>query len=151
MGDAGVGARPLQPCFRILGPLEIWTGTDRLRVAGPRQRKVLAALLVAPGAVVPAARLMAVVWGNDPPLTAGQQVQTAVSDVRRQLRAVPALSGCLSTEPPGYALRLLPGQCDATVFAEQVTAARQAQRAGRIRQGAAGLRAALALWRGPAL
>jgi DNA-binding SARP family transcriptional activator len=51
--------------FRILGPLEAWTAGRRLELGGPRQRSVLAVLLLHAGEVVPAGALIDEVWGDD--------------------------------------------------------------------------------------
>ena len=127
--------------FRVLGPVE--AVTDRGPVAlGPRQRAVLARLLVARGRVVPVERLVDDLW-EEPPDGAVGAIRTFVSDLRRALepgRAPRQPARLLVTAPPGYALRPAPDAVDAWRFEAAVDAA----------PGPDELDAALALWRGPA-
>jgi DNA-binding SARP family transcriptional activator len=131
--------------FRLLGPVEVWRDGASVPVGGPRERTLLAMLLLAAGRVVPVARLVDAVWGDAVPATARRQVHTGMSLVRK------ALGEALQTRGDGYLLRLAPGQTDAEEFEARVAAARQDALAGRAAEAAAGLRAALELWRGPAL
>jgi len=55
------------------------------------------------------------------------------------------------TRPPGYLLRVQPGDLDLHRFQDLVDGAHQALRDGDPARAAAGLRDALGLWRGPAL
>lgn len=70
--------------FRILGPLEAGQNGDRLPLGPPRQRAVLAALLLQPNQVVPTGQLIDSVWGQQPPPTVRPMLQSYMS----QLRAV---------------------------------------------------------------
>jgi DNA-binding SARP family transcriptional activator len=56
--------------FLVLGPLEVRSGRESLALGGPRQRAVLADLLLHPGSVVPMDTLIDDLWGADPPPTA---------------------------------------------------------------------------------
>src|SRR5262245_35946406 len=69
--------------FRILGPLEVWDADEQVEVGGPKQRRVLAALALEPGRVVPVERLVDAVWDDAPPPTARRQIQNAVSALRQ--------------------------------------------------------------------
>jgi DNA-binding SARP family transcriptional activator len=71
--------------FRVLGPLEVLVDGTPARLGGPRQRALLALLLVHANEVVPVARLVDEVWGDDPPVTAGNVLQTYVSQLRKAL------------------------------------------------------------------
>ena len=53
--------------FRLLGAVEVWSGGQRLEAGQPRQRSLLAALLVDAGRVVSPASLVDRVWGDAPP------------------------------------------------------------------------------------
>ncbi len=56
--------------FRILGPLEVAVGAERLELGGPRQQVVLATLLLNAGSVVTVGRLLEATYGEDLPPTA---------------------------------------------------------------------------------
>jgi DNA-binding SARP family transcriptional activator len=54
--------------FRILGPLEVLDAHgQRLVVGGPKQRALLAVLLLYAGEVVPVGQLIDELWGEEPP------------------------------------------------------------------------------------
>jgi DNA-binding SARP family transcriptional activator len=128
--------------FRILGPLEVWEGDRRLSLGGPKQRGVLALLLLDAGRVVSSDRLIDVLWGERPPPTAAGSLQNLVSRLRKLLGA-----DVLTTTPPGYRLEIAPEQLDLERFRRLVEQARPLPADER----AAKLRAALSLWRGPPL
>jgi DNA-binding SARP family transcriptional activator len=71
--------------FRVLGPLEALVDGAPARLGGPRQRALLALLLVSANEVVSVARLVDEVWGEDPPVTAANVLQTYVSQLRTPL------------------------------------------------------------------
>jgi DNA-binding SARP family transcriptional activator len=121
--------------FRILGPLEVVDGDRPLPLGGARQRALLSLLLTRPNEVVSADRLIDELWGDEPPKTAANTVQYYVSQLRKLLGAER-----IETKPPGYALRIGPGELDLERFETLV-------RAG----DGDSLRAALELWRGPPL
>ena len=59
--------------FRILGPLEVVEGEQPIALGGPRQRALLAILLLHRGEVVSSDRLIDQLWGERPPATANYQ------------------------------------------------------------------------------
>ena len=62
--------------FGILGPFEVADDEGRdLALGGPKQRAVLAILLLHAGEVVPSDRLIDELWGERPPATAAKTVQ----------------------------------------------------------------------------
>jgi DNA-binding SARP family transcriptional activator len=128
--------------FRILGPIEVWHDGTQLQLGGPKQRAVLALLLLDAGRVVSTDRLIDLLWAEQPPPTAATSLQNFISQLRKLLGAE-----VLVTKPPGYRLELQPEQFDLERFHRLVDAARQEGPEGR----AAKLREALALWRGPPL
>src|SRR6476619_189526 len=65
--------------FRILGPLEVLDGDVRLPLGKPREKAVLAALLVHANEPLSRERLVDLVWGGTPPKTAGAALYNAVS------------------------------------------------------------------------
>ncbi|MGM1058964.1 tetratricopeptide repeat protein [Saccharothrix sp. Mg75] len=118
--------------FRILGPLEVLADERPVALGGPQQRGLLALLLLDANRAVSQERLVTDLWGDDAPSAARRLLHGCVSGLRRVLPA-----GRLLTRAPGYLLRVAPGELDADVFEELA--------------GADRLRAALGLWRGPAL
>ena len=69
--------------FRILGPLEFWSGQDWGGIGAPKWRSLLAALLVNRGQAVSADRLIAELWGDDPPASAPNLLSVYVLRLRR--------------------------------------------------------------------
>jgi DNA-binding SARP family transcriptional activator len=137
--------------FRILGPLEVVSDGRRLPVSRPREQRVLAALLLDAGRVVPLDRLVDAVFDERPPDTAAKQVRNCVSALRQRFSAAGTPDGLVATTPVGYAMRIVAEDVDATVFGHRLAQARQAADACRLDEAVASARAALALWRGPAL
>jgi predicted ATPase/DNA-binding SARP family transcriptional activator len=134
--------------FRILGPLEVADGGRIVDLGGPRERVLLARLLISANLVVSADRLAEDLWPAEPPAHWLATLRVYVSRLRRALG--PGAAAVL-TEPPGYRLRLAAGQLDADTFERLTAAARRDLAEGRPEAAAAGLRQALGLWRGPAL
>src|SRR3954462_408761 len=90
--------------FRMLGPLEVVDGGDRvLPLAGQKQRALLAVLLVNANTVVSTDALVDALWGDAPPATASTSLQNFVSQLRKLLG--PEL---LLTRTPGYVLQVEP-------------------------------------------
>jgi predicted ATPase/DNA-binding SARP family transcriptional activator len=135
---------PLELC--LLGPLEARVGGRTLTLGGPRQRTLLAALVLSPGEAVSVDRLAEALWGDRQPASAQNLIQGYVSDLRKALGRE-----AIATAPPGYALALRPGARDCDRFEELVDAARRTRAAGDLQAAASTYRDAIALWRGDAL
>ena len=133
--------------FRILGPLEVEDANGPVALGGQKPRTLLAVLLVAGGEVVPADRLVAALWGDDPPAGALTALRAYVS----RLRGVLGGAANLRHRPPGYSLALETATVDAAEFERLVGAARAAAAAGDHAGAVADLDAAVRLWRGDAL
>src|SRR5580698_5734023 len=101
--------------FRVLGPLEVTAGEQSLEVAGARTRAVLAMLLVHANHVVPADRLAEELWPGHPADRAAASMQVRLSELRKALRSA-GEADRLVTRPPGYLLRVRPGELDALRF-----------------------------------
>ena len=129
--------------FRILGPLEVLNDGTPVLLSGQKQRALLAVFLLRANDVVPAERLIELLWGESPPRTAPTSLQNLVSQLRKALG--PGL--LLETRAPGYRLRLEPDQLDLSRFEGLVRRAREAEPPERARL----LGEALALWRGSPL
>ncbi len=134
--------------FGLLGPLHAQIAERAVQLNGPRQAKVLAALLIDANSTVSLERLVAVMWDADAPATAVRQVQDAVSGLRRNLTACGAPRSLISTHRGGYAIHVARDQLDLLEFDHERHLAGQ-QVAPR--EAAVALRRALACWRGSAL
>jgi DNA-binding SARP family transcriptional activator len=140
--------------FRILGPLEVVDpGGRRLDLGTPRQRAVLAVLLVRLNHVVSIDRLIDELWGETPPSAATASLQAYVSNLRRALepdRMPRAPAKVVVTEAPGYALRVAPDQVDGWRFERLAAEAHRGLERGDAVGALRTLDAALGVWRGSA-
>src|SRR5881396_3322889 len=94
--------------FGILGPLEVAVDDRPVRLGGPKQRATLAILLLNANRVVSVDRLADDLYSGAAPVTAVTQVQRQISELRKVL----ADESIIETRPPGYVIRLEPGQFD---------------------------------------
>jgi DNA-binding SARP family transcriptional activator len=125
--------------FRILGPLEVIENGQPLPLGPPKQRMLLAALLLRPNEVVSNDELIDALWGERPPERAAKSLQVYVWRLRKLLgREV------LHTRPPGYALHVSPEDLDLHRF----ESLRDAARSRTPIDAAELLREALGLFRG---
>lgn len=124
----------------VLGPLEVRTDGRAAPVTGGRRRALLAALLAGARRTVSTGDLLAAVWPDGPPPSAEHTLHTHVSRLRLSY-GLPIVA-----RDGGYVIDIVPGALDAAVFDEHVARAEAAPPADAV----ALLRAALALWRGPA-
>jgi basic membrane lipoprotein Med (substrate-binding protein (PBP1-ABC) superfamily)/DNA-binding SARP family transcriptional activator len=136
--------------FAILGSIEATADGRPLDLGPPKERAVLAALLLHPNEIVATDRLVGYVWGDAPPRTAAHSIQIYVSDLRKRFGQAGA-PAVITTRAPGYVLHAEPDTVDAARFEALVTRGTRELRAGDVRGGAETLRAALGLWRGPPL
>ncbi|MGC9666880.1 AfsR/SARP family transcriptional regulator [Planosporangium sp. 12N6] len=136
--------------FRLLGHIEADHDGVPVPIGRRRERCLLGLLLLEPGVAVPAERLAALLWDDEPPATARAALSTHVSRLRRVLD--PAGDGSsgirLVNRGDGYRADIDPDAVDAHRFRSMVERARAlADPAER----SALLREALTLWRGPLL
>jgi DNA-binding SARP family transcriptional activator/pimeloyl-ACP methyl ester carboxylesterase len=136
--------------FGVLGPLEVTADGQSLGLAGARTRAVLAVLLVHANQVVSSDRLVEELWPGQPADRATDSLQVRLSELRRTLRAA-GEAGRLATRPPGYLLRVAPGELDALRFAQLAAEGDAALAAGDAGTAARRFDQALGLWRGAAL
>ena len=121
-------------------------GDRPVALGGPKQRALLAVLLLRRGEVVSRDRLIDELWGERPPASAAKTVQVYVSNLRKALG-----DGLLLTRGQGYLLQATPGQIDADRVAALVREGRDAFGDGDPQRASDRLREALALWPSPAL
>jgi DNA-binding SARP family transcriptional activator len=122
---------------------------------GPgKQRAVLAVLLLNANRPTPTTTIIDAVWGDNPPENGANVVQKYVAGLRRVLepgRSARTPWRTLTLNDAGYALHIEPGHLDVDAFEQRVRQARAARAQDRPADAVEDLRAALALWRGPAL
>ncbi|WP_169786887.1 BTAD domain-containing putative transcriptional regulator [Nitriliruptor alkaliphilus] len=136
--------------FAILGTIEATSDGRPVDLGPPKQRAVLAALLLHANEIVATDRLVGFLWGDDPPRTAAHSIQIYVSDLRKRFDEA-GTSAVITTRTPGYVLHAEPDAVDAARFERLVVDGGRAVRTGDVRAGAEALRDALRMWRGPPL
>ncbi|MGA8114141.1 MAG: BTAD domain-containing putative transcriptional regulator [Actinocatenispora sp.] len=136
--------------FSLLGPVGARVGGQPVPLGPPKQRLLLAVLLLAPGRVVPVERLYELLWSDDPPRSARTAVQVLVSRLRAALAGAGAETHGvrLVTREPGYRLDTDPERVDLHRFRGLVERAGHSDSTAR---RADLLRQALDLWQGPPL
>ena len=132
--------------FRILGPIQAVLDDEPAALGAPKQRGLLALLLVNRRRVVTAEQLIDGLWGEAPPASALQSLQVYVHGLRR------ALGGeRIETAGRGYRVVVGEDELDLDRFERTLERGRAALEAGRPEDAADDLREALAVWRGSAL
>jgi SARP family transcriptional regulator, regulator of embCAB operon len=138
--------------FGVLGPLLMTAHGVRVPLGPPKQRAVLAMLVVNRNRPVSVDTLIDAVWDSDPVPAARTSIQSHVSTLRGLIRNAGAEpSTVLASAPPGYQLSVPVADCDLDRFIAQKTAGLQALAAGRFEEASDRLTAALGEWRGPVL
>jgi DNA-binding SARP family transcriptional activator len=130
------------------------THGQRLVLGGPKQRALLAVLLLYAGEVVPVEHLIDELWGEEPPDTAAHILQVYVANLRKVLepgRARGAAGETVRTRPPGYLIEISPDNFDLARFERLVAAGQAALASADPAQAARVFRQALNMWRGRAL
>ncbi|WP_371656632.1 MULTISPECIES: tetratricopeptide repeat protein [unclassified Streptomyces] len=139
---------------QVLGPVCAWRDGTRLPLGSPQRRAILALLAVSRGQQLPYSGLADALWGEWPPATATNVIQTHIKHLRRLLepgRQPRAPSAVLPRLGDGYALRVPYGAIDLLRFRGLVTAAETARRDGGQERAAALLADAVGLWQQPPL
>ncbi|MGO9082724.1 MAG: AfsR/SARP family transcriptional regulator [Streptosporangiaceae bacterium] len=135
--------------FGLLGPLLVRDGARRITVSAPRQRVLLAALLLEAGRAVSLDALADSLWDGEPPAGARGALHSAVQRLRVSLG--PSGAAVISTRPAGYCLDLADGEFDVAQFTALAGHGHAAAEAGLWEQAAVLLGQALELWRGEPL
>jgi DNA-binding SARP family transcriptional activator len=101
--------------FRVLGPLEVRIDGVQIPVGGPKQRALLALLLLSANRVVSRDRLVTELFAGEGEETATRRLNVQIS----RLRAALTSNGDeprVITRSPGYILRVEPGELDLETF-----------------------------------
>ena len=131
--------------FRLLGPLEVTDGGRPVTFGGPRQRLVLAHLLLAANRVVTMDELIEQVWDEEPPRAARNTIQSYVSHLRAALGP-----DRIEGRSPGYVVHAEPDELDVLRFEQFLRRARRLLPTDP-REAASTLEEALGLWIGSPL
>ncbi|MEU9892189.1 AfsR/SARP family transcriptional regulator [Streptomyces phaeochromogenes] len=143
--------------IQVLGPVCAWRDGTRLDLGSPQRRAVLALLAVSRGQQLPFFGLADALWGEHPPATASNVVQTHIKHLRHLLepdRPPRARSSLLPRLGDGYALRVPYDAIDLLRFRDLVAGAVTVRRDGQCggqERAAALLADALELWQQPPL
>ncbi|HSJ51069.1 MAG TPA: BTAD domain-containing putative transcriptional regulator, partial [Actinomycetota bacterium] len=133
--------------YRVLGSLEVAADGAILDLGPPKQRSLLAILLLRANEVVPVDRLVELLWDDRPPRTATHSIQIYVSDLRKTIEPL-AGERVIATRSPGYVLTVDPESIDARRFERLIGEATRDLGAPGADGAVEKLRAALAMWRG---
>jgi basic membrane lipoprotein Med (substrate-binding protein (PBP1-ABC) superfamily)/DNA-binding SARP family transcriptional activator len=123
--------------FRILGTVQAEVEGQLVDLGPPKQRALLALLLLNSNQVVATDRLVDLIWGETAPRTAAHSVQIYVSELRKLFADK---GGRIETRSPGYVLKVQPEEIDSLRFQAMVES-------GEVER----LRSALGLWSGDPL
>ena len=131
--------------FRLLGPVEVVGEGGAVALGGPKQRALLAELLLRRRSAVPRERLVDALWGERPPASAISSLQVYVHGLRRAVGA-----DRLETRGNAYRVCVDPDELDVARFERLLAEARDALATSPGHTDEL-LGRALALWRGDAL
>ena len=134
--------------FGVLGPLQVTVGGAAVPLGTPKQRAVLAVLVMNRNRPVGIDSLITAAWEQWPPSEARASLHSYISNLRRLLGDSRSM---LENAPPGYRLTVGDTACDIGRFVLEKTAGVQAAAAGRFEEASVHLTTALAEWRGPVL
>jgi len=132
--------------FLVLGPVEVRIDGKAVPLGGPKQRALLALLLLNANKPVSRSRLIDAVWGERAPASVERSLDNYVSRLRTLVGP-----DRLERRPPGYLLRVEPGELDLERFEALLEQGRAAGAAGDPATARGRLRDALGVWRGRAL
>src|ERR1700758_4886276 len=150
--EAGSAMRNTGLGFGVLGPLLMTADGTRIPLGAPKQRAVLAMLVINRNRPVSVDSLINAVWDDEPMPPALPSIHSHVSTLRRLLRTAGVDPyQVLASAPPGYQLSVADADCDLGRFITEKAAGLGAAAEGRFEDASSHLSAALREWRGPVL
>ncbi|GAA2054873.1 BTAD domain-containing putative transcriptional regulator [Williamsia deligens] len=102
--------------YRLLGPLAVTRDGVPCDLGSPKQRTVLALLLLDPGRVVSTDRLCEALWGERRPANAMSSLHAYISNLRRILRDDASGTSPIVRQPPGYLIDVPADAVDVAEF-----------------------------------
>jgi DNA-binding SARP family transcriptional activator len=133
----------------VLGPILLSHGDTELPAGPPKQRALLAALVLRRGAAASVPELIDEIWGEEAPPSARAVIRQYVHGLRRVLDGSSGLT--INSSERGYVAEVGAGVLDLGLFEDLVAQADQARATGDLATAADRLQEALRLWRGQAL
>lgn len=143
----------LQTHFAVLGPLRACRAGLELELGPPKQRGLLALLLLQAGNALAMQDIVDALWSLTPPHSAVNVVQRHIGSLRRLLEPdlrAGSESRRLLRSSGGYRLEVEPESLDLLRFRRQRHHARQLADSGERLEATEAMLEALAIWRGPA-
>lgn len=137
--------------FGVLGPLQVRVADQLLPLGTPKQRAVLAILIVNANRPVSIDSLIGAAWDQRPPDGARPTLHAYISNLRRLMAGAGVDRAALANRPPGYQLSISNEQYDFGRFIAEKNDGLQAAAASRFDQASRHLSVALEQWRGPVL
>lgn len=138
--------------FGVLGPLQVTVDARVLPLGTPKQRAVLALLVMSRNRPVSSDALVTAAWEQFPPPEPKASLHSYISNLRKLISGTGADGRTvLASAAPGYRLTVADAHCDIGRFIAAKSAGVQAAAAGRFEQASRHLATALAQWRGPVL
>ena len=132
----------------VLGAVGVEVDAQAVKIAAPRQRALLAILLLNHNRTVNSSNLIECIWGEGPP----QHPETALHIVVCRLRrALGPVAKRLVRDSAGYRMEVGPDELDLTRADAHAGAARRSYEASDSRHAATEFDAALACWTGEPL
>jgi DNA-binding SARP family transcriptional activator len=138
--------------FGLLGPLRMSIDDFLVPLGTPKQRAVLAMLVINRNRPVGVESLITALWDQRPPPGARASLHAYVSNLRKLISSVGIdPRSVLAAARPGYWLSIPDTACDLGRFIAEKTVGFHAAAAGRFEEASRHLSAALDEWRGPVL
>ncbi|SEP93436.1 Transcriptional regulatory protein, C terminal [Streptomyces sp. yr375] len=145
-------AEALGTAVRVFGKMTVRLPQKTLELGPPRQRAVLALLVINAGKVVSNPSILSGIWGDDLPDHAVATLQSYVSRLRRLVGGQPLADGSrlrLQYRSPGYVLDIDPDHVDVMRFERLIGQGLAAERQGSPAEAFALLSQALREWTAP--
>ncbi len=140
--------------FRLLGPFEVALDGRLLDIGRPKQRAVLANLLLHANTVVSVDRFTDVLWPDGPPPRSTGNLPVYIANLRRLIepeRPARTAPQRILTRAPGYLVRVGAGEYDVADFERLRAEGSRHLVESRPRAARRALADGLALWRGRAM
>jgi WD40 repeat protein/DNA-binding SARP family transcriptional activator/serine/threonine protein kinase len=137
-----------------LGAVTVTCDGVEVGIGGPRQRRLLAMLLIHGNTVVSVDRLAEAVFAGEPTAAASTTLRSYVARIRKVIDSSRSTANgdgpAVVTQAPGYVLRLTPDTFDVSRFEQLLAEGQTRLGRGDPVAAAAVIRQALGLWRGGA-